>query len=191
VVIILPRSPRAPRKSAETHHGVGAVRQTNNGFQIERPTEQVSGVLAAIEAKMRSLADDPQIHRQRVRVQAIGKLKLLPASTLAAISAAREATAGYNGMVLTIAVAYGGREEIADAVQALLYEEMRKGATLSDAMGESHRQRSVGTFIWRARPTLISSFGPVERFDYPASCCGRAYITNSISRTSIGQSSGR
>ena len=78
---------------------------------------------------MRSLANDPQIHRQRVRVQAIGKLKLLPASTLAAICAAREATAGYNGMVLTIAVAYGGREEIADAVQALLFEEMRKGAT--------------------------------------------------------------
>ena len=87
-----------------------------------------------VEAKMRSLADDPQIHRQRVRVQAIGKLKLLPASTLAAIGAAREATAGYNGMILTIAVAYGGREEIADAVQALLYEEMRKGATLADAI---------------------------------------------------------
>ena len=101
---------------------------------FERPTEQVSGILAAIEAKMRSLADDPQIHRQRVRVQAIGKLKLLPASTLAAIGAAREATASYNGMVLTIAVAYGGREEIADAVQALLYEEMRKGATLADAI---------------------------------------------------------
>jgi short-chain Z-isoprenyl diphosphate synthase len=101
---------------------------------FERPTEQVSGILAAIEAKMRSLAGDPQIHRQRVRVQAIGKLKLLPASTLAAICVAREATAGYNGMVLTIAVAYGGREEIADAVQALLYEEMRKGATLADAI---------------------------------------------------------
>ena len=101
---------------------------------FERPTEQVSGILAAIETKMRSLANDPQIHRQRVRVQAIGKLKLLPASTLAAICAAREATAGYNGMVLTIAVAYGGREEIADAVQALLYEEMRKGATLADAI---------------------------------------------------------
>jgi len=59
-----------------------------------------------VEAKMRSLADDPQIHRRRVRVQAIGKLKLLPSSTLAAIGAAREATAGYNGMVLTIAAGF-------------------------------------------------------------------------------------
>ena len=144
---------------------------------FERPTEQVSGILAAIETKMRSLANDPQIHRQRVRVQAIGKLKLLPASTLAAICAAREATAGYNGMVLTIAVAYGGREEIADAVQALLYEEMRKGATLADA-------------IEQITPAALSS-GPVERFDCPASCYGRAYIANSISRMSIGRPSGR
>jgi short-chain Z-isoprenyl diphosphate synthase len=101
---------------------------------FERPTEQISGILAAIEAKMRSLANDPQIHRQRVRVQAIGKLKLLPASMVAAICAARDATASYNGMVLTIAVAYGGREEIVDAVQSLLYEEMDKGTTLAGAI---------------------------------------------------------
>ena len=101
---------------------------------FDRPAEDVSGILAAIEAKVGSLASDPQIHRRRVRVEAIGKLELLPGSTVAAICAAREATAGYGGMVLTIAVAYGGREEIADAVRALLCEEMRKGATLADAV---------------------------------------------------------
>ena len=110
---------------------------------FDRPTEQVSGILAAIEAKMRSLASDPQIHRRQVRVQAIGKLELLPSSTLAAIRAAREATASYDGMLLTIAVAYGGREEITDAVRALLCEESRNGATLADA-------------IERVTPTAIS-----------------------------------
>ena len=45
-------------------------------------------------------------------------------------------------MVLTIALAYGGREEIADAVQALLYEEMRKGATLADAIERITPERS-------------------------------------------------
>ena len=38
--------------------------------------------------------------------------------------------------------AYGGREEIADAVQALLYEEMRKGATLADAIERITPERS-------------------------------------------------
>lgn len=101
---------------------------------FSRPIDQVSGILAAIESKLRALAIDPQIHTRRVRIQAIGKLELLPASTLTAIRAAREATAGYGGMVLTIAVAYGGRAEIVDAVRDLLAAEHRNGATLDEAI---------------------------------------------------------
>jgi undecaprenyl diphosphate synthase len=105
-----PRSRRATKPRATPSERVQRLRPSLSVFAIAQltPTERHS--------------------------QAIGKLKLLPASTLAATGAAREATAGYNGMVLTIAVAYGGREEIADAVQALLYEEMRNGATLADAI---------------------------------------------------------
>lgn len=101
---------------------------------FNRPIDQVSGILAAIEAKMRELAGDPQIHSRRVRIQTIGKLELLPSSTVAAIQAAQEATANYEGMVLTIAVAYSGRAEIVDAIRALLTEERHAGATLDDAI---------------------------------------------------------
>ena len=83
---------------------------------------------------MRALASDPQIHSRRVRIQAIGKLDLLPRSTVAAIEAARDATAGYSGMVLTVAVAYGGRAEIVDAVRALRNAEKQSGATLDEAI---------------------------------------------------------
>lgn len=101
---------------------------------FSRPIDQLSGILAAIETKMRALAVDRQIHSRRVRIQAIGKLDLLPSSTVAAIRAAREATAGYDGMILTIAVAYGGRAEIVDAVRALLRQQERDGATLHEAV---------------------------------------------------------
>ncbi len=101
---------------------------------LDRPPHQVSGILAAVEAKLRALACDLVIHRCRVRVQAIGKLQLLPASLVSAIEAAQEATAGYDGMVLTIAVACGGREEIADAVHALLAEQALQGAALADVL---------------------------------------------------------
>jgi short-chain Z-isoprenyl diphosphate synthase len=53
---------------------------------------------------------------------------------VAALRSAREATANYDGMLVTIAVAYGGREEIVDAVRALLREEIHKGAALADAV---------------------------------------------------------
>jgi short-chain Z-isoprenyl diphosphate synthase len=99
-----------------------------------RPAWEVAGILAALESKLRLLAADPQIHRQRVRVRAVGRLELLPASTLAAVGAAEAATAGYDGMFLTIAAAYGGQEEIADAVRALLIAERDRGRNFEDIL---------------------------------------------------------
>src|SRR5262249_53720958 len=94
---------------------------------LGRPPEEVSCILAAIEEKMKLLASDPQIHRRKVRVRAVGRLDLLPASTLAAVRNAETTTKTYDGMHLTIAAAYGGRQEITDAVQALLQDHANQG----------------------------------------------------------------
>ncbi|MGO8921280.1 MAG: polyprenyl diphosphate synthase [Stellaceae bacterium] len=101
---------------------------------FRRPSPEVSGILAAIEAKLATLAHDPLIHRRRVRVRAIGRLPLLPDTLLATITEAERATAGYDGMDLNIAVAYGGRQEIADAVQQLLRDTAAQGKGLDDAI---------------------------------------------------------
>jgi short-chain Z-isoprenyl diphosphate synthase len=101
---------------------------------FRRPPAEVSGILAAVEAKLSRLARDPAIHERRVRVRAIGCLRLLPQPVLDAIAAAERATGGYDGMELNIAVAYGGRQEIADAVQALLNDLTAKGASLGEAI---------------------------------------------------------
>jgi short-chain Z-isoprenyl diphosphate synthase len=107
---------------------------------LDRPIEQVTGILAAIEAKIGTLAYHPEIHRRRVRVRAIGKLDLLPASLVAAIRAACHATATYEGMILTIAVAYGGRDEIVDAVRALLAEQAARGFSAAETIPEITRE---------------------------------------------------
>ncbi len=100
---------------------------------FRRPSAEVSSIFAAIAAKMAALAADPAIHRRRVRVRAIGRLDLVPQPVVDAIAAAERATAGYDGMELNIAVAYGGRQEIVDAVRALLCGMEAKGATLAEA----------------------------------------------------------
>ena len=100
-----------------------------------RSAAEVSGLLAAVEAKVAALAQDPRVHQQRVRVKAAGRLEMLPASTVAAIRAAEEATASYDdGLALTIAVAYGGHDEITDAVRALLREAAVAGKALAEAV---------------------------------------------------------
>jgi len=101
---------------------------------FRRSFEEVSGIFAAIEAKLATLAHDPLIHSRRVRVKAIGRLPMLPETLLATITAAERATAGYDGMDLNIAVAYGGRQEIADAVQQLLRERAAHGEALAEAI---------------------------------------------------------
>jgi short-chain Z-isoprenyl diphosphate synthase len=78
---------------------------------LKRPQDKISGILSAIETKIAALAHDPFLHQERIHIQAIGRLDLLPESVIAAIRAAETATAQYNSMTLTIAVGYGGREE--------------------------------------------------------------------------------
>jgi short-chain Z-isoprenyl diphosphate synthase len=101
---------------------------------LKRSQAEVSGILSAIEAKVGTLAHDPFMHQKRIRIQAIGRLDLLPESVVAAIRAAEIATAQYDLMTLTIAVGYGGREEIADAVRSFVKMQAQKGASLSEVI---------------------------------------------------------
>jgi short-chain Z-isoprenyl diphosphate synthase len=116
---------------------------------FRRPPAEISGIFAAVAAKLNRLARDPAIHERRVRVRAIGCLRLLPQPVLDAIAAAERATAGYDGMELNIALAYGGREEIADAVQALLNELTAKRMSLADAI-QRITPEAIGRHLYTA-----------------------------------------
>ena len=101
---------------------------------LKRSPGEVSGILAAIEAKMAALARDPFMHAKRIQVRAIGRLDMLPESVTAAIRAAEAATAQYDSTILTIAAGYGGREEIVDAVCKFLKAQAKQGASLPDVI---------------------------------------------------------
>jgi short-chain Z-isoprenyl diphosphate synthase len=113
----------------------------------KRPPAEVTGIFAAVEKKLNSLATDNQFHSRRVRVRAVGRLELLPASTLAAVRAAENVTKDYSGMHLTIAAAYGGREEIVDAVRGLLREQLAQNKTLKETV-DLITPESIGRFLY-------------------------------------------
>jgi len=116
---------------------------------LRRPTAEVSGIFAALQAKMTALASDPRVHRERIRVRAIGKLDLVPEAARAAIRAAETATSTHDGMVLNIAVAYGGREEIVDSVRALLADNAREGMSLPEVVA-GLTPEAVGRYLYTA-----------------------------------------
>jgi short-chain Z-isoprenyl diphosphate synthase len=116
---------------------------------FRRPADEVSGILGSIEAKLAALSCDPAIHRRRVRVRAIGCLAMLPERVLTAIHSAERATSSYDGLELNIAVAYGGRQEITDAVRALLTCMADKQATLAEAI-EGITPEAIASHLYTA-----------------------------------------
>ncbi|MBI2081338.1 MAG: di-trans,poly-cis-decaprenylcistransferase [candidate division NC10 bacterium] len=114
---------------------------------LSRPPEELQALLGLIEARMRSVATDPKIHAKGVRVRAVGQLDLLPRSVQDAIRAAEEATAAYGSFFLNIAVGYGGRQEIAHAVQALLLDRSRRGMSLEGAAADVTPE-AIGKYLY-------------------------------------------
>jgi short-chain Z-isoprenyl diphosphate synthase len=121
---------------------------------LRRSPDEVSGILAAVETKIGELAADPAIGRLGVRVKAVGRLDLLPASTVAVLREAEAATAAHTGLKLMIAIAYGGREEIADAVRDLIRERIGRGASLEAIAAEITPEAIDGHLYTAGLPNL-------------------------------------
>ena len=62
----------------------------------------------------------------------VGSLDLLPAETALDLKDSGEATAHQPGLLVNVAIGYGGRREIADAVRSLLQEQATKGTTIEE-----------------------------------------------------------
>jgi short-chain Z-isoprenyl diphosphate synthase len=103
---------------------------------LMRPPEELEGLLRLIEKKLRDSAVDPKVHRKRMRIRVIGKVQVLPPSMREAAREAEAATRTYDGFFLNVALGYGGRQEIADAVQSLLRDRAARGVPLERAIEE-------------------------------------------------------
>ncbi|HQR26108.1 MAG TPA: isoprenyl transferase [Nocardioides sp.] len=94
---------------------------------LNRPPDQLAGLLNVIEGAVDSL-----VRTHRYRLHPVGALDLLPASTAERLKAAEDATRDVDGLLVNIAVGYGGRREIADAVRSLLLEQAAEGRTIEE-----------------------------------------------------------
>jgi short-chain Z-isoprenyl diphosphate synthase len=94
---------------------------------LNRPSEELGGLLQIIENAVGALAE-----QHRWRLHPVGALDLLPDRTARKLKDAGDATRDVDGLLVNIAVGYGGRREIADAVRALLQDQAAKGMTLED-----------------------------------------------------------
>lgn len=121
-----------------------------------RPEDEVSGLMKLIE---RAARDELSVmHRNNVRVNVSGRLDGLPSGLRQALNEGIETTAGNTGITFTLAVNYGGRAEIVDAVKRLIQEGVKPEDIDEDAISSrlynpSHPEpdlmiRTAGEMRW-------------------------------------------
>lgn len=94
---------------------------------LNRPSAELDPLLDIIGEAVDTLAE-----QRRWRLHPVGALDLLPERTAERLKSAAESTREVGGMIVNIAVGYGGRREIADAVRSLLQEHAGRGTTLEE-----------------------------------------------------------
>jgi short-chain Z-isoprenyl diphosphate synthase len=89
---------------------------------LTREPDEVATILQVIEQKMAEWMQGGLVQQLRIRVRPIGKLELLPTSTLQILRDIDSTTQHHDRMLVNVGVGYGGRQEIVDAVRHYLQE---------------------------------------------------------------------
>ncbi len=99
-------------------------------FSVEnwrRPKTETDFLMQLLREYLRT--EMPVIQRNNIRMKFLGRSSELPIGVQQDMKAAEEKTAGNGGMVLCLALNYGGRAEIVDAANAILTERNAAGST--------------------------------------------------------------
>ncbi|MHB8828174.1 MAG: isoprenyl transferase [Syntrophales bacterium] len=109
------------RAVVKTCRRIGIKFLTLYAFSMEnwfRPQEEVGALMRLLEEYLEGEARE--MMEQDIRLMAIGRINSLDKAVLKKLRETMEETAGNGGMVLNLALSYGGREEIAMAARSIM-----------------------------------------------------------------------
>jgi len=108
----------------------------------KRPKREVSGLMQMLKHYLKS--ELKIVHKNNIRFQAIGNIAGLDESVQKEIGAAMEFTRGNTGTVLSVALNYGGRAEIVEAVRKAVRALLENRKSIED-LSESDIEKNLYT----------------------------------------------
>lgn len=118
----------AVRTTVETNARLGIEALTLYAFSVEnwkRPPFEIEALMTFLKEYLRKELEN--IHRNNIRFQTIGRTNELDESVQFELRSAIRKTAGNTGMVLNVALNYGGRVELVDSFRKLMEKCLREG----------------------------------------------------------------
>jgi len=120
---------QSARTTIETCARLKIEALTLYAFSVEnwrRPKTEIDFLMQLLREYLKK--EMPLLQKNEIRMRFLGRIDELPAGVQKDVREAMEKTAGNKGMVLCVALNYGGRAEIVDAMNAILADRNRHGA---------------------------------------------------------------
>lgn len=126
----------AVRRVVRLCRNIGIPYLTLYAFSNEnwnRPSREVSALMKLLESYL--LKELPEMMENSIKLTAIGRLDLLPPSAKKTLDRCMKETENNKGMVLNLALSYGGRTEIIDAVRKVA-DDLKAGRVKAEEITE-------------------------------------------------------
>ncbi len=152
----------AVRATVETSARLGIEVLTLYAFSVEnwkRPPFEVEALMTFLKEYLRKELEN--IHRNNIKFQAIGRTTELDESVQFELRSAMRKTANNTGMILNVALNYGGRVEIRDAFRSLLDKCLREERT-PESVTEADIERHLYTANLPDPDLLIRTSGEMR-----------------------------
>jgi undecaprenyl diphosphate synthase len=172
----------AVRAAVDTGARLGLGALTLYAFSTEnwkRPRYEVDALMRMLRRYLRLELDE--IARQNIRFQAIGRTGALSAAVRREIDKATDGTADNTGMVLSVALNYGGRAEIVDACRSAIRRLVRDGQSPDD-ITEERLERELYTSNLPGLDLLVRTSGElrISNFLLWQTAYSEIYVTDTL-----------
>ena len=131
---------KAVRQAVEASARLGVPYLTLYSFSVEnwkRPHTEVKFLMGLLREYLKK--EIGELNRQNIRLQVIGRIQELPKAVVHDLENTLERTRQNTGMRLILALNYGARAELVDAVQELLAQTKQNGSvTVTEAVLSDH-----------------------------------------------------
>ncbi len=142
-------------------YDLGIKTVTAYAFSMEnfmRPKKEIEKLFDLFEEYFSDIAEDAEIHQKKVRIKAIGRVYLFPERVKKAIEKAEKATKHYKNFKLNLALAYGGRQEVIDAVKKIA-KKVKEGEICPEEINEKIFSENLYTSDCKDPDLIIRTSG--------------------------------
>ncbi len=122
---------------------------------LERDKKELDDIFELLGLKLEKLYNDSRIHERQMKIKAIGNIGSLPESIKEILFKLEKETNHYDLTFLNIAIAYGGQQELVEAIRKIAYDVEKKELQIPDINEQSIDSYLYTSHLPQPEPDLI------------------------------------